>query len=167
VGFVLKVCLFVSPLQFIESLQNVRSKLYFENEVNPSNVIIWFWSDTVVVLVLFWFLHHLFVQMTVIFITNCPRILSQLRESLILTQRMSGVTVISDISSDSISSAGNVSSKNSAGSPFNFVFSANTDNEYFEYGTKSLIVVEVAVTFRVCSADGVVACCLHARYDTC
>ncbi|KAH0818238.1 hypothetical protein GEV33_004553 [Tenebrio molitor] len=64
---------------------------------------------------------------------------------------------------DSISSVAKVSSKNSDASPFNFVFSAKTENEYFEYGIKSFIIVEVSVTLRVRSADGVVGCCLHAR----
>jgi hypothetical protein len=105
--------------------------------------------------------------MTVVFTNNCPRIFSQLRDNSILTSCVPGVTVTPDISSDSISSAGNVSIKNSDGSPFNFVFSANTEIEYLEYGIKSFIVVEVSVTLRVCSVDGVVGCCLHARYDTC
>jgi hypothetical protein len=80
---------------------------------------------------------------------------------------VSGVTLTPAISSDSISSEGNVSTKNSDGSPFNLVFSANTEIEYLEHGIKSFIVVEVSVNLRVCSVDGVVGCCLHARYATC
>jgi hypothetical protein len=105
--------------------------------------------------------------MTVVFTTNCPRIFSQIGDNSILTPCVPGVTVTSDISSDSISSAAKVSSKNSDGSPFNLVFSANTEIEYLEYGIKSFIVVEVSVNLRVCSVDGVVGNCLHATYDTC